>query len=85
MAEGMSKAHQMQQAKHKRSGKYVKQRERTTYNKMRNQLKNAARYNLALYRGFIEEQGGIKRVLLMGQNALNMEGYINSLKSRANT
>lgn len=83
MADAMCKAHQRQQSKHKRTGKYVKQRERTLYNKIQNKLLNAARNNEELYRSFIEENGGLKNVLWVAQNDLNMKGFIDSLASRA--
>lgn len=83
MAEGKSKAHQRQQAKHERSGKYKKQKERTFKNKLRNQLLNAAGYDRSLLDKFLTEHGGFKNVFSMAQNELNLKGYIDSLSSRA--
>jgi hypothetical protein len=84
MAEGKSKAHQRQQAKHQRSGKYVKQKERTFKNKLRKQLLNAARNSKPLLDLFLTEQGGWSKVYFIAQNDINKVGLIDSLAARAN-
>jgi len=71
------------QGHHKDTKKYVKQRERTAYNKIRNQLLNAAGNNKTLLATFAASNGGWKKILLMAQNALNMEGYLDAIKSKA--
>ena len=85
MAEGKSKAHQRQQAKHQRSGKYVKQRERTFKNKLRHQLLNASRHDTSLLNTYLTEHGGWSKVFFLAQNDLNLQGMIDSLSSRAGT
>ena len=78
-----NKAKLRQHDHHIATKKYIKQKERTTYNKIKNQLLNAAGNNKTLLATFAASNGGWKKILLMAQNALNMEGYLDAIRSKA--